>query len=274
MRINKYLLIACTIMAFSGKAEEQKVPNYDKSTVFFFNNRTDEKVHALLIRPDSFSKVLQAGGWTQKSFDQLVVIGRKITPLVAKALGAGSAVKIIDIFTGLIIDAIGDLPAVAGGGIALSTIKKKDYLRQIFPRSINYSYDPTIPKKSHSTSAIESDFRQNKYPYELIVVVFKDKDGIPNLKEPLYMGPFNRRKFNAVQFGPTTGEAIYFKIEENGTIAQTKDLGVFAPVELDGGDVNLTDAGKSLIEGLLEKFNPKNDEEKEEKKEAEKLLND
>ena len=227
---------------------------FDQGLSLLFKNNSDHSVHAFFISQKDLAAILKAGGWTQKTAEQLMTICKTVSGIAVDAATGLPVSALTNVAFSAIEAIIGDLLQQAGTGIAIAAIKPKDYFINVSPGILRYSYYANSSAGqgfSRPLSAIESGFSKVKtYGANMVIAIFpNDEKKQPDLTKPEFVGNFDTREYNGVIFWPKPGQIDYIKYDTSGTVAKiTKTAVAFGvPVELSGDDVQITSTGETIL---------------------------
>jgi len=235
---------------------------FDLGLSLLFKNNSDHPVHVFFIEHHKLAAILEAGGWTKKSVEQLLDITKKVVAVGADAYAASQGIPIplstaTNIQFAILQNIVGDFPEKAVQAITVELLKPQDHFENVPPGSLRYSYFGNVAPGQgiyRPATAIKSEFKKAKaLNRDLVVAVFsRDEKGLPDFKKVEFIGEFDRREFNGVNFGlDGLVSLINFDPIQKKIIAVENCLSV--PIERSGDEAMLTSSGKEAVKKAISK---------------------
>ena len=260
---------------------------FDRGLSLIFQNSSDHPVHAFFLEQKNLAAIVKAGGWTQKSVEQLLNISKTVVALGADAATGLPVSMATNLGFGIFQGIVGNFPEKAAQAITLANVHPMDHFDDVYPGSLRYSYFGDIDKAPGFTrpaTAIKSQFSRTLLGDDanFVVAIFPcDDKRQPDFSKPEFIGNFDRTQYNGVIFWPTPGQVDFIKFDPESTDPKTKvtkqDVAFGVPVELTKDGAELTAEGKEILKEDISNVEksakiPKTPEKLEEIKEAEKLI--
>lgn len=241
---------------------------FDRGLSLMFQNSSDHSVHAFFLEQADLAAIVKAGGWTQKSFDQLLNISKTVTAIGADAIATAYGAPIpagaaTNIGFGILQGIVGNFPEKVAQAIALADTHPIDHFDDVYPGSLRYSYFGDVDKApdfKRPATAIKSDFSRllGESDANFMVAIFPSDDKHqPDFSKPEFIGNFDRTLYNGVIFWPKPGQIDFINFVPESTDPKAKvtkqDVAFGVPVEITKDSAELTKEGKVLLQEDLSK---------------------